>query len=179
MPKVHKLEVRFSKDGRFKYRAMFCRSSHYSGLTPLRIKLVESWTEVNCKLCLSRKALRATKVKVCRDCNEPFPIGEFWKRPDGRPISYCKECHSKRGYRSKGLAPRKPKPKEIEGKKWCRQCGSYRPLNTKSFYFNSYLGKYTSPCKHCRSLARKRFKERTKYICHRCKEQVRPEVKEE
>lgn len=177
MPKIHKLEVRFSLDGRFKYRGMFCRAGHYSGLVPLRIKLAESWTAVDCKLCLNRKAIRDAKVKTCRDCNEPFPIGEFWKRPDGRPISYCKECHSKRGYRSKGLAPRKPKPPVIPGKKWCRKCEKHRPL--KCFYFIKEEMRYVSPCLKCRSLTRKIRKEHAKYICHRCNERVIPEGKEE
>lgn len=177
MPKIHKLKVRLSQCGGFKYSSLFCRAGHYSGLTPLRIKLSESWASVNCKLCLNRRAHLYITEKVCRDCNELFPIGEFWKRPDGRPISYCKECHSKRGYRSKGLAPRKPKPKDIAGKKWCGKCERHKPL--ESFFFIKEVNRHVSPCKQCRSLAHKRRVERTKYVCHRCNERVIPEGKEE
>lgn len=33
--------------------------------------------------------------KLCRKCSIKHPIGNFYKRPDGRPYAYCKPCSNK------------------------------------------------------------------------------------
>ena len=49
-------------------------------------------------------------MTCCADCKQDRPPREFYKRPDGTPIAYCKPCSAIRAreYRAKRTKPYVP-----------------------------------------------------------------------
>ena len=123
---------------------------------------------------------KLTSAKECRDCKVTKPYTEFYfRKRTGKLGTYCKDCNRKRGYKNQGYTPkvaRVDRPHVIDGAKECLKCKVTQPLT--EYYFLKNENHLAWSCKGCYKAMRIEREERTKYVCHRCKEQVIPEGKE-
>lgn len=118
------------------------------------------------------------QLKYCPDCTKEKPEVEFHLRSNGKRNTYCIPCHRERGYRNKGYTPklrREDRPKVTEGEfRVCTKCKTPQKV-TDDFYFLKNENRRAWACKTCYKIARIINEERKKYICHLCKQRVKPE----
>lgn len=89
------------------------------------------------------------KTKVCRDCGEELPLGEFNSHPEtrDRKASYCKPCVRLRN--AEWYQNRKAQEKTAPDVKVCQRCEGEKPASEFHTSHRTCDGLYVW-CKDCR-----------------------------